>query len=55
MIIFTILLIALVVAAVIGLVAAIVAGGSFIVVFGDAIVFGLIVWMIIKIFRRKKE
>ena len=53
MILFTILL-AVIIAAVIGLVAAIVSGASFIVAFGDVFVFGLIVWLIIKIFKRKK-
>lgn len=55
MILFTILLTAIVAIAVIGLFAAIIAGGSLLVVFGDVIAFGLIVWLIIKIFRRKKK
>ena len=36
-------------------VSAIVAGIGFTAVFGDLIVFGLIIWLIIKIFRKKKE
>lgn len=55
MILFTILLSVIITIAVIGLLAAIIAGGSLIAVFGDVIVFGLIVWLIIKIFRRKKK
>lgn len=55
MILFTILLTLVVAAAVIGLIAALIAGGSLIVVFGDLIVFGFIVWLIVKIFRRKKK
>lgn len=54
MILFTILLITLIVAAVIALTAAIIAGGSFIAVFGDVIVFVLLIWLIVKIFRREK-
>ena len=54
MILFTILLAIIIAAAVIGLVVAIISGASFIVAFGDVFVFGLIVWMIIKIFKRKK-
>ena len=55
MILFTIMLGVIITIAVIGLLAAIIAGGSLIAVFGDVIVFGLIVWLIIKIFRRKKK
>lgn len=54
MILFTILLAIIIAAAVIGLVVTIVSGASFIVAFGDVFVFGLIVWLIIKIFKRKK-
>ena len=54
MIIFTILLITIIAAAVIGLVCAIISGAGLIVAFGDVIVFGLIIWLIIKIIRRKK-
>lgn len=54
MILFTILLALIGGITVISLIAALVAGAGFIVVFGDLIVFGLIVWLIIKIFRRKK-
>lgn len=55
MILFTILLIAIGVIATILLTAAIIAGGSLVAVFGDIIVFCLIVWLIIKIFRRKEK
>lgn len=54
MILFTILLTAIIAIAVIGLVCAIVSGAGFIAVFGDIFVFGLIVWLIVKIFKRKK-
>ena len=55
MILFTILLTLIIVIAVIALIAALIAGVSFVAVFGDAIVFGLIVWLIIKIFKKKNE
>lgn len=55
MILFTILLVALIAIAVVGLVAAIIASTSIFAVFGDLIVFGLIVWLIIKIFTRKNN
>lgn len=55
MILFTIILSLIITIAVVALIAAIIAGGSLIMVFGDLIVFGLIVWLIIKIFRRKKK
>ena len=55
MITFIILLSLIVALAVAVLVSTIVAGISFTAVFGDLIVFGLIIWLIIKIFRKKKE
>lgn len=55
MILFTILLIIIIAIAVVVLAGVIIAGGSFIVVFCDVIVFSLIVWLIIKIFRRNKK
>ena len=55
MILFTILLTLVVAIAVIGLIAAFVAGWSLIMILGDLIVFGLIVWLIIKIFGQNKE
>ena len=55
MILFTILLALLVVIAVITLVITIIAGGSILVIFGDAIVFGLIVWGFVELFRKKKK
>lgn len=54
MILLTILLTLIVAIAVIGAIVALIATGSFIAAFGDLIVFGLIVWLIIKIFRKKK-
>ena len=54
MILFTILLVALLAVAAVMLVTTILVGGSFVVVFGDAMVFALLVWLIIKIFERKK-
>lgn len=53
-ILFTILLSTVIAIAVITLISAIIAGLGFAAVFGDVIVFGLIVWLIIKIFRKKK-
>ena len=55
MITFIILLSLVVSLAVAALVSAIVAGIGLTAVFGDLIVFGLIIWLIIKIFRKKKE
>lgn len=55
MILFTILLVLTVVFAVITLVSAIIAGAGFFAAFGDIIVFGLIIWLIIKIINRKKK
>lgn len=52
MITFIILLIAIIVIAVASLFGAIFAGSWLIAVFGDFIVFGLIVWLIIKIIKR---
>lgn len=54
MILFIILLTLIAAATVIALTYAIAAGLSFIAVFGDLIVFSLIVWLIVKIFRKKK-
>lgn len=55
MITFVILLIALIAIAVIGLFSAIAAGNWFIIVFGDFIVFGLIVWLIVTMVKRLKK
>ena len=55
MILFTILLSVVIAIAVIALIAAIIAGGSLLAVFGDVIVFSLIVWLIIKIFKKKEK
>ena len=55
MIMFTILLGLLIAIAVIALIAAIVGGAGLLVVFGDAIVFGLIMWLFIRVFKKKKK
>jgi hypothetical protein len=55
MITFVILLIALIAVAVVGLFASIAAGNWFIIVFGDFIVFGLIVWLIVTMVKRLKK
>lgn len=55
MILFIILLSVIIAIAITALIAAIVAGGSLFMVFGDVIAFGLIIWLIIKIFRKKKK
>ena len=54
MILFAILLVTLIVIAAFILISAIAAGCGIITVFGDVIVFALLVWLIVKIFRRKK-
>lgn len=54
MILFTILLAVVIAIAVVTLIATLAVGGSLLAVFGDIILFGLVVWLIIKIFRRKK-
>jgi hypothetical protein len=54
MILFTILLIALAVLAVLLLVFTGVIGGATLLVFGDIIVFALIVMLIVKLFRKEK-
>jgi hypothetical protein len=51
MVIFAILLVIAIVAAFIALVC----GAGIFAVFGDLIVFGLIVWALVKLFRRKKK
>ena len=54
MIIFTILLTVMIIAAVIAIVVAGTIGGATLVVFGDVIVFGLILWLIVKFIFKKK-
>lgn len=54
MILFIITLCALIAIAVVTLAAAIIGGASVLVVFGDVIVFGLIMLGLIKLFRKKK-
>ena len=54
MILFTILLIALIAIAICVATLALVGAGGFVIVFGDVIAFGLIVWLIVKAFKSKK-
>lgn len=54
MILFTILAIVAVIAAIIALAVVGTIGAGVVVVFGDIIIFGLILWAIVKLFRRKK-
>lgn len=55
MITFIILLIAIIAIAVMCLFGVVFTGNWLIIVFGDFIVFGLIVWLIVKIIRRLKK
>ena len=55
MVLFTIVLGLIIVAAVLTLGTALITSGSLLLVFGDVIVFGLIVAAIIKLFRKKKK
>lgn len=55
MIMFTILLIALVLMVVIGALSIGIAGGASIILFGDVIIFGLIMYLIIKKIIKKKK
>lgn len=55
MITFIILLATIIVAAVVSLILTIACGLGFVATFGDMFVFGLIVYMIIKIIRRNKK
>ena len=55
MIIFTILLIAVLVIAVAVLTPVAIVGGSLAIVFSDVIVFGLIVWLIVKVIKRLRR
>ncbi len=55
MILFTILLITVLAILAVALVCTIIGGASLAVMFGDVIVFAFIVWLIFKIFRRKKK
>ena len=55
MILFTIIATLVVIAAIIAVVFAGVFGGAALVVFGDIFIFAAIVYLIVKIFRRKKK
>ena len=55
MIAFSILLIAILIVAIIVACIALVCGAGFIVVVGDLAICGLILWLIFKLFNRKKE
>lgn len=54
MITFTILLIAAIILAIVAAYVLIICGAGFVAVFGDLIVFGLIIALLFKLFRRKK-
>lgn len=54
MILFTILATIVLTIAVIASIIAVALGAGVIAVFGDLIVFGLIIWVLVKLFRRKK-
>ena len=54
MVLFTILLSVLIAIAIFVLATALISGMSLLIVFGDGIVFGLIVWLLVKVFRKKK-
>lgn len=54
MITFTLLLIALIVVAIISIISIIIGGAGFIALFGDVIICGLIIWLLVKLFRRRK-
>lgn len=54
MITLSILLIAIVAIAIIAAIIALVGGAGVIVAFGDLIVCGLIIWLLVKLFRRRK-
>ena len=55
MITLTILLAVVIAIAIAVLIGAIISGVGLIAIFGDVIVFGLIVWLIIKIFKQRKK
>lgn len=54
MILFTILLIALVILATVAAIIALACGAGFVAVFGDAIICVLIIWVLVKLFRRRR-
>ena len=54
MITLSILVIAVIIFAIVAALFALIGGGAFIVAFGDLIIFGLIVWLIVRLFRRKR-
>ena len=54
MILFTIILAIVIAVSVIGLIFAIAAGFGIVAVLGDIIIFVFLVWLIVKIFKRKK-
>ena len=55
MVLFIILLSVLIAIGVIALATAIIGGASVLVLFGDVIVFGLIMWALFKVFKKKKR
>lgn len=54
MITFTILLVTLLAVAIVVASIALACGAGFVVAFGDLIVCGLVIWLLVKLFRRKK-
>ena len=54
MITFTILLIALLIFAVISAICIVAGGAGIILIFGDLIICGAIIWLLVRLFRRKK-
>ena len=54
MITFSILTTILLAVAIVAAIVALAFGGGFVVVFGDLIVCGFIIWALVKLFRRKK-
>ena len=55
MVLFTSLLVALIVCTIFAAIFLITGSVAFLVVFGDVIVFGLLVWLIVKLVRKRKK
>ena len=55
MIIMTILLFTLIACAIVATISIIIGAGTFMIAFGDIFVFLLIVWLIVKIFKKKSK
>ena len=54
MITFTILLTALLTVAIVAAVIAVACGAGFVALFGDLIICGLLIWIIVRLFRRRR-